>query len=246
VQWKWSTAGLSSLWSPDNNWYAFSGYDANHNLELLVAKSDGSHGQTVAGSQGLISGTHALLADYAWSPDSTRLAYLQEGPLLGEPPDQHFDLASLSAQIYTVRPDGSDRRLVLDLQPAPNGIVGVNWSPDGKYLLYSASVGMTGCMHIHLLEVATRVDTELAGVCHALRTALPAWSADSGSLIFTAEVENDPSQGAFVVLLNVPEALRNPAKVAVTRLADSAALSGATLSGATVLDFDPVWQPTGR
>jgi Tol biopolymer transport system component len=122
---------------------------------------------------------------YAWSPDGKFVAYLRVGPWLGAWPASVLSRDS-RAQIILAEPEGSQHPVVMDLAPAPNGILGLDYSPDGRVLSFIASEGYSGCWSIHLLSLDDQALHRLPGVCHAMRTALPSWSPDGRWLAFTA------------------------------------------------------------
>jgi Tol biopolymer transport system component len=126
-------------WSPDGNRLAYDGLDPHDNLALFVAQTDGTGAKIIVGSQGDVADTSEFLMGFAWAPDSTRLAYIMQGPLLGTWPNQHMGGDSSHARIFSIRSDGSDRQLLIDMEPMPNGLIGPSWSPDGRYLLYLIS-----------------------------------------------------------------------------------------------------------
>jgi len=71
------------------------------------------------------------LGSPAWSPDGSRIAYLVY--LEGGP-------NGLTYEIWTVNPDGSDQRRLVDLGTCEGGgcILGLTWSPDGSRLAFQA------------------------------------------------------------------------------------------------------------
>ncbi|HPH98661.1 MAG TPA: hypothetical protein PK613_22465 [Anaerolineaceae bacterium] len=78
---------------------------------------------------------------YAWAADGKQIAYLD------------FD-SDQSLRLYTIKPDGTDRRMISNYPINPEIIFGVTllWSPDGQYLSLSGSGDMEGTDFINLLD----------------------------------------------------------------------------------------------
>ena len=219
------TKGEHPQWSPDGRWLAFDGLDLQNNLAVDVARGDGSGARMIVSSKGEVPGTSELLIGFTWAPDSSRLAYLTEGPLTGTWPNLQWGGGPSHARLITVRPDGGGRQILLDWHPMPDALIGPNWSPDGRYLLYVIGRSFDGCFTVHLFAVTSRTDTALQGVCYLNRTTLPDWSPDGRYLALSAQPNS-------ILLLGVADALRHPQNV-----------GGIWLTKGTDLTFDPVWQP---
>jgi Tol biopolymer transport system component len=228
-----------AVWSPDGAWLAYGGLDAN-GLPALFAVAVPADPtaldpqtdlpvQQLTASAAAPDGPHDIYLGYAWSPNSTRLAYLRQGPwvgtlldsVVGEGFHSSIELVSLVAE------PGTPATTLLDLAPSPNGITGLSWSPDGAYLLYLSDSVVSSCWNPWLLPAAGGEPVRLAGVCYLTRTALPQWSADSRYLLLTTET------GPAVV--DVPAALADPAYVTAMPLPMPSELGG--------LAHSPAWQP---
>ncbi len=175
---------------------------------------------------------------YAWSPSDKFVAYLRVGPWLGAWPDTPLSPAA-HAQIVIAAPDGSAHPVVMDLAPSPNGIFGLEYSPDGRYLMFVSDRENNGCWNIHLLSLANQTLSRLEGVCYTIRTALPAWSSDSRWLVFTAgwaggvpAQDGNAGRAQELTAIDVARALQDPGHVVPVRLTQ-------WLGD----DLSPRWQP---
>jgi TolB protein len=156
-------------WSPDGNEIAFfrqhgSGLVVGKGFDLFVVDADGS-------SLRPIVTTDLDELEPAWSPDGEWIAFVAQG--VGSP--------GLPDGIYRMRPDGSDRQLVLELDDLRSGL---DWSPDGQSLAFSTRASGSGP------EIFTvrRDGTGLSQLTNEPRPAFdPAFSPRGDRIVFTAE-----------------------------------------------------------
>ncbi len=112
----------------------------------------------------------------AWSPNNDRLAFARGGSSPG---------------IYVVPSIGGvARRLITTSGP----VIGIDWSPDGRTLLYAARSAASGRHALFRLDLATGEATELAVPTESTHPPAggafyPAWSPDGLSIAF---VRSDP------------------------------------------------------
>lgn len=181
---------LAPTWSPDGLYLAF--------------EDRGGHGRTVSSSrisivradgQGFTTLTLDLPGDQyapAWSPvledGSTRLAFAHDSAGLGA-----------AMQIWTMRPDGSDRRPltlrtdVVDTEAA--------WSPDGRTIAFRRSP-LIERGSLWLVDVASRIERPLFGGTPGLQRS-PNWSPDGRLVAFVSAhatpVGSGPTWDVFTI-----------------------------------------------
>ena len=139
-------------WSPDGRRIVFplsrGGPAACHGTALWVANVDGTNAHRVGGP---------CATGPAWSPDSRRLAFFDDGAL------------------STVAVDGSDLRRL----DAPSTRFGrIAWSPDSRWIAYD-----TGPEHTPTVRIVRADGSSARDVAHG---NLPSWSPDGRRLVFTS------------------------------------------------------------
>jgi DNA-binding winged helix-turn-helix (wHTH) protein/Tol biopolymer transport system component len=106
--------------SPDGRHYA----QVEGGRAMTVANVDGS------GARHIYSSARSIVYLGSWSPDSRRLCFTQLDPEAGN----GADLFS----IWSIDADGSNLRNLVPPRAGPDGVSFCNWTPDARYLLYSA------------------------------------------------------------------------------------------------------------
>jgi TolB protein len=119
-------------WSPDGSEIVFfrqlgSGLTVGEGFDLFAVGADGSNPRPLVT-------TDLDELEPAWSPDGEWIAFLARGTGVPGVPDG----------IYRMRPDGSDRQLVRELDDMRDGL---DWSPDGELLVFSTRSGAKPQIH---------------------------------------------------------------------------------------------------
>jgi WD40 repeat protein len=118
-------------WSPDGSQIAFESVE-DRNADVYVMRADGG---------GVTRLTDDPAGDYdpVWSPDGEFVAFTSDRSPSG---------------IYSMRPDGSDVRLVERDGDIAN--LGLAWSPDGRFLAFSSSRGSGFARAVYVLDVSSK------------------------------------------------------------------------------------------
>jgi len=158
-------------WSPDGTRIAFRSYRSELQGEIWMMNVDGS------GRVNLTPQVGGGAIDHhrpAWSPDGTRIAFAST--------------AGGDWGIWTVKVDGSDRRLLtetaeLDTEPS--------WSPDGQWIAFRRSNPAQGA-DIMIIPAAGGTATRIA---LAGEQRQPAWSPDGRRIAFVGSTTlGDPPE----------------------------------------------------
>ena len=161
-------AYVPPIWSPDGERLAFAIYEEPWPVRtaLYTVRVDGSEASRIADIAVVSEESGGPPTLMSWSPDGERLAFVMA------------DEEGESGGVYTVRPDGSDLRQVIDWQtPEWSWIVSqVSWSPDGSMLLIVSAhqifVIHTDGTDLHRFDI----------IEHRNAKRLAAWSPDSSRI----------------------------------------------------------------
>lgn len=139
------------LWSPDGEYLAFTTRN-NVSLILNTIRADGAGERTRIGR---VLDTPTRPLQYmpppvpSWSPDGELLAFAAAA--------EENDSSTVST-VYTIRPDGSEQRKLLDVR---GNVSHVLWSPSGEYLAILAWIWNDGVDSAYYLYVVRPDGTEL-------------------------------------------------------------------------------------
>lgn len=143
--------GGGAVWSPDGKWIAFVGRQADKR-GLMMAKPDGSDVTLLASPEGTNSPLPGIGNELTWSPDGKQVAYVSSTP------DSRAAASSGDPMVitrYLYKPDAGEgmtrfndnRRLhifvvdiaakqIRQLTKGDTDEHSIDWSPDGKEILY--------------------------------------------------------------------------------------------------------------
>jgi dipeptidyl aminopeptidase/acylaminoacyl peptidase len=217
-------------WSPDGRRLAFSRVD-----EIFVREAAGASRKLVGEA-----GT-AWYREPAWSPDGRRIA---------------FAAGAWSSSIYSIRPDGSDRRRLTDAWFLGQYHESPAWAPDSRRIAFS----LRWFDRVELYVI----DSELGGSDKLAENAYePSWSPDGRSIVFVRR-SNSSSDLVIIgadgsgerMLTTTPENESDPAWspdgqwIAFERDGDIVAIrpdgSGLhVVRGTPLIEHDPAWRPAG-
>src|SRR6267143_1514451 len=147
-------SGGGPLWSPDGKWFAFQGHQGEKG-GLFVARLDGSEVTFLAPLSGTNSPLPGTGKDFTWSPDGKQLAFISATPG-AETAEATGDPMVITRYLY--KPDAGEgmtrfndnQRLhifvvdvstkqVRQLTQANTDEHSIDWSPDGKEILFASN-----------------------------------------------------------------------------------------------------------
>jgi Tol biopolymer transport system component len=160
------TGASTPQFSPDGTRIA---YATDYHIWIMKANGTGAKAVPVTGNP--------YEGDPAWSPDATKLAYINGS----------------NGQIYTVKTSGGAAK---QLTTTGGDINDLKWSPDGTKIAYDAWDNATEFPQIFTVTVATKKVTRLtSGSCPSSE---PDWSPDGSQITFsTACFDGDGNIGVM-------------------------------------------------
>jgi WD40 repeat protein len=155
-------------WSPDGTKLAFDetvcGGHAQCSTWISVVNADGTGKTTLTSDR-----------QPAWSPDGQRIAFAS---LTGTVGDCLNFQCTYVYDIFTIKPDGTDRRrLTADF---PNSSWEASWSPDGRIAFVTSRDGNS---EVYTMNANGTGQTRLTN--DAAADDFPAWSPDGAKIVFS-------------------------------------------------------------
>ena len=174
-----------AVWAPDGSRIAFVGLrvdrvgsgessrDIWRNI-IYAIRPDGS-GLTELGD---------AASTPAWSPDSARIAFIEEG--------------SGTRRLYTMNPDGGDQRELGSVERDGAWYGQLSWSPDGLSILYGVSEARNDPRAPIVVVTVDNTEPGSAGEPLSLGRGVAAWSPD-GSRIAVHVISDDSDVVLYTV-----------------------------------------------
>jgi dipeptidyl aminopeptidase/acylaminoacyl peptidase len=169
-------------WSPDGKRLAFASERVARSeaqyVRLVTVAADGTDERTVV-DETRKSGD-PYITDPAWSPDGARLLYTRT---------QFGHSGPTRSTVYSVKTDGSDRRLVA------SDAAGAAWSPDGRRIAFASSRDRNGetcdsdvCDPDNEIYVAGPDGSDPRRLTYTkAQESSPAWSPDGQRIAFDSD-----------------------------------------------------------
>lgn len=198
-------------WSPDSTRFSYTTDLQANKFNVFVTNVSGS--STVQ-----VTDNGDFSSDSRWSPDGSRLAYLDH-PSAQMPSDLVVSLATAGAADTVLVSVSPDNRRVTDFE----------WSPDGQRIAYRANQNADNIFELFVINAdGSGPATQVSGTLIASGDAFEfAWSADGNSIAYLADQRSDTVIDLYISSAN---GLSN------TLISDS-------LSGEEVVDFE--WSADG-
>jgi TolB protein len=156
-------------WSPDGSRVALVGWSQNAtDLFLFEPAADQWH-QITRSQQRRIADNHWVYLP-RWSPDGELIAYLS---------DRNSDYAML----WTIRPDGSGARQLMNIRSGLSALDSLSWSPDGSKIAVTGFRDRVG--QIYVVDLA-RPANPRALTAEPGGAFDPAWSPDGEYIAYVA------------------------------------------------------------
>lgn len=181
-----------ALWSPDGRYLAQAERSLTENVVLGINVYDtGSAApNNVRITPILPIGFAEGGTNYAWAPDSSRIAYTAS-----------LDTAGVR-ELYTVRTNGSDNRKISITNVAGESTGRPHWSPDGTRVAYARAANMATDIELYTVRPDGTDNTKISTAPVENFSATPFWSPDSSYIAYLTEP--DPA-GTFEILTVRPD-----------------------------------------
>jgi TolB protein len=156
-------------WSPDGSHVVLVGWGQNA-TDLFVLDADGSGLRQLTRSQQRRLADSDWVFSPRWSPDGELIAYLS-------------DRSAFYPMLWTMRPDGSNPRALVQPRGALDAVDTFAWSPDGAHI--AATRFDNSGSQIQVIEIAAparsrTITSEPGGAFD------PSWSPDGSQIVYAA------------------------------------------------------------
>ena len=185
------------FWSPDSSRIAYTTEpNASGEFDIVTVRPDGTDSVSISGSLLRSSVTTFPPSVAAWSPDSSRIAYVG---IQGAP--ETFEL-------FTVRPDGTERANVSGPLVAGGDLLAEPvWSPDNSRIAYMADQNTDGVVEVFTVRPDGSDNARINGPLVLDGNAGgPLWSSDGSRIAYGADQDVD---GVTEAYLSTPDGLSN-------------------------------------
>lgn len=186
--------------SPDGQWVAYlsdplAGFEID---ALYVVPLDGSTAPRKV-SRDVSSGLNRSVRDFAWSPDSTQLAY--SANLDGALPSAFF-----VNEVFVVNRDGTGETKINGSVGSPAAVEVRNpqWSPDGRYILqevanFSSGSASANAFALNVFDTTTGTANSRRLVTSNSTVRNPRWSPDGNRVSYMADQLATADYQLFVI-----------------------------------------------
>jgi Tol biopolymer transport system component len=167
---------LDWQWAPNALSLAFISQNAGQAAELWVVNSDATL-QTLISDSGITNG----VSQFAWSPDSSRLAFAEDA------------ITANNASLYINVPDASDRIHLIDTFRVANPqLVDWQWAPDSNRIGYRADQETAGLVELFTVESDGQWHRRMNPPMLASDSLYGdwRWSPNGGHIAFLGEIES--------------------------------------------------------
>ena len=182
---------LAPSWSPDGERIVFSSArdgnrDGNQeNYEIYVMDADGNNQQRLTDNDFFDTAP-------SWSPDGKRIAFMsqRDGHFIGE--------GGLSYEIYVMDADGKNTRRLTNNRKSDSS---PSWSPDGKWIVFSADRKGDGVNYeIYVMDADGNNQRRLTN--NRVDDWSPSWSPDGERIVFVSNPDGKHENYEIYVMDN--------------------------------------------
>ena len=156
-------------WSPDCSQIAYT-----QDRALWIASRDGSRRRQLVPFDE--SEPDSFIGQADWSPDGSRIVYTSRR--------YDYDLDRQYSSLWTVRPDGSDRRQLTDGDGGKWADYSPNWSPDGTKIAFSRLVNTPNSSDEFIVTINSDGQNETVLNYRSDHQSFPVWSPDGTQIAY--------------------------------------------------------------